>query len=179
MTALAENYITTLNPQRAPSQGTCWNRSVLFLSYPLSLRKIIHLAASHLGVGHVSGARKFLGQRTGTHGAGEGRDVVLGSVPAPGSSPRGAQRPQAAAAPAYGALLLCGAVTRTRAASARAPYQVYIIEEKNACSPLYFWKIQSSRERRNRPPFTPTTASVDVPGHPVPLAFPAARCSTR
>ena len=41
--------------------------------FSLSLRKILGLAASPSGVGHVSGTRKFLG-RVGGRAAGQGRE---------------------------------------------------------------------------------------------------------
>lgn len=141
----------------------------------------MHLAAPHLGPGHVSGTRKFLGQRTGTSGAGEGRDVVLGSIPAPGSGPRGAGQPPAGAALDHQALPFPGA----RPKLGQLPLelhtllcfkklQVFVIEKKKkARSSLSLGKTQSSRERRNHPSFTIPRSSVSTHSRPFRSRWPS------
>lgn len=131
--------------------------------FSLSLRKMICLAASHSGVGCVSGAKKFLGQRTGTRGAGAGKDVVPGSVPAPGGGPGGVGDLKLPAVLIHRAL-------PTPAAPTRAPHLGFSLKElrifiigKRKCV-LTIIHLENPEQQREKSPIIPPrlTTSVDI-----------------
>lgn len=66
--------------------------------FPLSLRKITHVVAPPQKLVMSLWNKEIFRPEAVTSGAGEGEDVVTGSVPAPGSRPREAGQARAAAA---------------------------------------------------------------------------------
>lgn len=112
--------------------------------------------------------------------------MVLGSVPAPGSGPRGASDLQRqprwllgsdpSAGPSPDPCGSCWSPTPWNFSKRTA--SLYY-RETNVCSSLYLWKIRAAAREEIAHPSPPATASAGGPGRSVPLAVPSAHFYTR